>query len=57
MLVKICKADGVPLVNVVRRPAQVALLKAIGAEWVVDSSATSYESDLVAYGTPSMTHP
>jgi D-arabinose 1-dehydrogenase-like Zn-dependent alcohol dehydrogenase len=48
MLVKICKKDGIPLVNVVRRPAQVALLKSIGAEYVVDSSAESYERDLTA---------
>jgi len=48
MLVKICKADGIPLVNVVRRPAQVELLRAIGAEFVVDSSSASYEKELVA---------
>ena len=47
MLVKLCKADGIPLVNVVRRPEQVELLESIGAEFVVDSSADSYESDLV----------
>ena len=39
MLVKICLADGVPLVNIVRSPAQAALLKGLGAEHVVDSSA------------------
>ena len=43
----LCKADGIPLVNVVRRPEQVELLESIGAELVVDSSADSYESDLV----------
>ena len=48
MLVKICKADGIPLVNVVRRPAQVALLRAAGAEHVVDTSAAGYQKDLVA---------
>ncbi|MFN3469511.1 MAG: zinc-binding dehydrogenase [Novosphingobium sp.] len=46
MLVKICKADGIPLVNVVRSEAQVALLKAIGAEHVVDSSKESFLDDL-----------
>jgi len=47
MLVRICKEDGVPLVNVVRSPAQVALLKSIGAEYVVDTSTESFLDDLV----------
>jgi len=34
-------------VNIVRREEQVELLKSIGAEFVVNSSADSYESDLV----------
>jgi NADPH:quinone reductase-like Zn-dependent oxidoreductase len=48
MLVKICQADGVPLVNIVRSPAQVALLKGVGAEHVVDSSSATFHDDLVA---------
>jgi NADPH:quinone reductase-like Zn-dependent oxidoreductase len=48
MLVKICAADSVPLVNVVRRPAQVEQLRALGAEHVVDSSAATFADDLVA---------
>lgn len=48
MLVRICKEDGVPLVNIVRNPAQVALLKGAGAEWVLDSSADGFMADLVA---------
>ncbi|KPF93347.1 NADH oxidase [Novosphingobium sp. AAP83] len=48
MLVKICQADGIPLVNVVRSQAQVALLKGIGAEHVVDSSKDSFIEDLTA---------
>jgi len=47
MLVRICKADGIPLVNVVRRQEQVDVLKAIGAEYVVNTSSKSYEKDLV----------
>ena len=47
MLVKICLADNVPLVNIVRRPAQVTLLKSIGARWVVNSTSPTYEKDLV----------
>ena len=46
MLVRICLADGVPLVNIVRRPEQVALLRELGAEHVVDSSASTFMADL-----------
>ncbi|MBA4353633.1 MAG: NADH oxidase [Novosphingobium sp.] len=48
MLVKICQADGIPLVNVVRSEAQVAILKGIGAEHVVDSSKDSFLDHLRA---------
>ena len=46
MLVRICKADAIPLVNVVRSEAQAALLRAEGAEYVVDSSTDDYEAKL-----------
>jgi NADPH2:quinone reductase len=48
MLSRICLADGVPLVNVVRRPDQAALLREHGAVLVCDSSEPSFEADLVA---------
>ncbi len=48
MLLKICQEDGIELVNIVRSPAQVALLKGLGAEWVVDTSADSFKDDLLA---------
>ena len=48
MLNKICISDGIDLVNVVRKPEQVALLHAIGAAHVVDSSAASFMDDLIA---------
>ena len=48
MLQKICTADRVDLVNIVRRPEQVGLLKSIGAKYVVDSSAPSFIADLTA---------
>lgn len=47
MLVKICLADAIPLVNVVRRQEQADLLKAMGAKFVVNTSAKTYEKDLV----------
>lgn len=46
MLVRICAADGVGLVNIVRRPEQVQTLKAIGAEHVVDSSQPDFAQRL-----------
>jgi NADPH:quinone reductase len=48
MLVKICREDGIELVNIVRSPAQVAILKGIGAEYVVDTSAESFKGDLLS---------
>jgi NADPH:quinone reductase len=48
MLVKICRADGVPLVNIVRSEAQVALLRGIGAEHVINSGSPTFQADLVA---------
>jgi NADPH:quinone reductase-like Zn-dependent oxidoreductase len=46
MLQKICLADGVPLVNVVRKPEQAELLRGIGATHVVDSSAPDFVAAL-----------
>ncbi len=46
MLNKICLKDGIALVNIVRKPAQAALLKAIGAKHVCDASAPSFMQDL-----------
>jgi NADPH2:quinone reductase len=48
MLNRICLADGVGLVNIVRRPEHVALLRGQGAAHVVDSSAPTFTDDLVA---------
>ncbi|MBW2695928.1 MAG: zinc-binding dehydrogenase [Deltaproteobacteria bacterium] len=46
MLNKLCLKDGVALVNIVRRPEQVDLLRKIGAKNVCDSSAPSFMDDL-----------
>ncbi len=48
MLVKICLADDVPLVNIVRKPEQAETLRALGAKHVVDSSAPGFRDDLTA---------
>ena len=46
MLNRICLADGIPLVNVVRREEQARALQSIGAPHVVDSTSPSFRSDL-----------
>ncbi|GIR90529.1 MAG: NADH oxidoreductase [Gammaproteobacteria bacterium] len=48
MLLRLCQADGVPLVNIVRSDEQVELLKSMGAEWVLNSQAESFMKDLIA---------
>lgn len=46
MLNRICLKDGVPLVNVVRKPEQAALLRRQGAQHVVDSSQADFQAAL-----------
>jgi len=46
MLLKVCLADGIELVNVVRRAEQAELLRGLGARWVCDSSQPSFKDDL-----------
>lgn len=48
MLVKICKDDGIPLVNIVRKPEQVQVLKDLGAEYVCDTSDPDFMKHLVS---------
>jgi NADPH:quinone reductase-like Zn-dependent oxidoreductase len=48
MLVKICKADGIPLVNIVRSDEQVVLLKGIGAEIVLNSNDADFVEQLTS---------
>ena len=47
MLNKICQADGIALVNIVRSDAQVAMLREIGAQFVLDSTAPDFQAQLV----------
>jgi NADPH:quinone reductase-like Zn-dependent oxidoreductase len=46
MLNRICLADGVPLVNIVRSDAQAAILRDIGARYIVDSSSPDFMTAL-----------
>jgi NADPH:quinone reductase-like Zn-dependent oxidoreductase len=46
MLTRLCIADGIPLVNVVRSQEQADVLRAIGARYVIDSTSPSFITDL-----------
>lgn len=46
MLIKICKTDSVPLINIVRNSSQIELLKNVGANFVCSTSDESFEEDL-----------
>lgn len=46
MLLRICLADGIPLVNIVRKEEQEKLLRALGAKHVVSTSSPTFVNDL-----------
>lgn len=46
MLNRICIADGVPLVNIVRSDAQAQILREIGAKYIIDSSTPDFREKL-----------
>lgn len=48
MLNRAAAADGVPLVNIVRKDEQVTLLRELGAKYVVNSSSETFANDLGA---------
>jgi len=48
MLVRVCTEEKIPLVNIVRRPEQVDLLRSLGAVYVVNSAAPDFMADLTA---------
>ena len=47
MLVRICKDDSVPLVNIVRKPEQVEILKNLGAEYICNTGEPDFMERLV----------
>ncbi|NNU15693.1 zinc-binding dehydrogenase [Parvularcula sp. ZS-1/3] len=47
MLQRICKADGIPLINIVRKPEQRAILKDLGADYALNSEDGNFMADLV----------
>lgn len=48
MLNRLCQADAIPLVNIVRKTEQSELLMSQGAEYVVNSGSESFQQDLLA---------
>jgi len=48
MLNRLCRADGIPLVNIVRSAEQVEILRDLGAEHVVNSAQSNFRGDLFA---------
>jgi len=48
MLNRICIADGVDLINIVRKTEQETLLRNMGAKYVVNSSSDTFLADLTA---------
>ena len=46
MLNRICQQDGIKLVNIVRKPENAAVLRAMGAKYVCDQSAPTFMEDL-----------
>jgi NADPH:quinone reductase-like Zn-dependent oxidoreductase len=46
MLNRICLKDGIPLVNIVRSDAQAAILREIGARYIVDSTSPDFQAEL-----------
>ena len=48
MLNKICIKDKIELVNIVRKPEQVAVLRALGARYICDASLPTFMDDLTA---------
>ncbi|MBP2280966.1 NADPH:quinone reductase-like Zn-dependent oxidoreductase [Psychrobacter sp. PL19] len=48
MLNRICMADGIDLINIVRKKEQEKLLRDMGAKYVVNSSSDTFIADLTA---------
>lgn len=48
MLNKLCVEEKIPLVSIVRSPAQAELLRTAGALYVCDSSSDTFTADLIA---------
>ena len=47
ILQRLCAQDGIPLVNIVRRPEQAAILRALGAVHVLDSQSPAFMAAMI----------
>ncbi len=47
MLQRICKADGIPLINIVRKPEQQALLRDLGADYALNLNDEGFMPELI----------
>jgi NADPH2:quinone reductase len=47
MLVKVCKSENIPLVNIVRKKEQVDILKNIGAKYICNTNESDFMESLV----------
>jgi NADPH:quinone reductase-like Zn-dependent oxidoreductase len=45
-LVRLCAKEGITLINIVRKPEQVEMLKALGADVVLNCSLPTFEKDM-----------
>jgi NADPH2:quinone reductase len=48
MLVKICKDDNIPLINIVRKTEQEKILKDLGAKYVCNTGDSDFTENLIA---------
>ena len=48
MLNRVCIADGIDLVNIVRKPEQEKILRDLGAKYIVNSASDSFMDELTA---------
>ncbi len=46
MLNRVCQKDGIDLINIVRKPEQEALLRDLGAKYIVNSSSDTFIEEL-----------
>ena len=46
MLVRLCRVEGVPLINIVRSAPQMEILRSLEAQYVLDSTSPTFAKDL-----------
>jgi NADPH2:quinone reductase len=46
MVAKICAADGIPLISIVRRADQIETLRTLGSRYVLDTSSDTFDQEL-----------